>query len=207
MNDAVDNAVATEAVASEVPAERKIAVESPHVLALPNGKILVSLDQTGPDVKDQSGKKKQDARRRWMQGRVYASSDDGATWKLSATYPFRRATLFRDGGDVYLLGEASGALQLMRSPDGGGSWSDPMELAPGRELLASRLRLDGPFAPASASPGTWTPPEGLTLDEIEKRTLEHVLRQTNGNRSLTAERLGISRRTIQRKIQDYNLPF
>ena len=82
--------------------------------------------------------------------------------------------------------------------------------APGRELLASRLRLDGPFAPAaasSASPDTWTPPDNLTLDEIEKRTLEHVLRQTHGNRSLTAERLGISRRTIQRKIQDYNLPF
>ena len=81
--------------------------------------------------------------------------------------------------------------------------------APGRELLAARLRLDGPFAPASApaSPGGWTPPDGLTLDEIEKRTLEHVLRQTHGNRSLTAERLGISRRTIQRKIQDYNLPF
>ena len=83
--------------------------------------------------------------------------------------------------------------------------------APDGELLASRLRLDGPFAPASPSsssgPGDWTPPDGLTLDEIEKRTLEHVLRQTNGNRSLTAERLGISRRTIQRKIQDYNLPF
>ena len=47
----------------------------------------------------------------------------------------------------------------------------------------------------------------LTLDEIEKRTLERVLAQTGGNRSLTAERLGISRRTIQRKIQDYNLPF
>jgi DNA-binding NtrC family response regulator len=83
--------------------------------------------------------------------------------------------------------------------------------APGGELLASRLRLDGPFAPASpasaADPDGWTPPDGLTLDEIEKRTLEHVLRQTGGNRSLTAERLGISRRTIQRKIQDYNLPF
>ena len=79
--------------------------------------------------------------------------------------------------------------------------------APGRELLAARLRLDGPFAPAPSAPGAWTPPDGLTLDEIEKRTLEHVLRRTNGNRSLTAERLGISRRTIQRKIQDYNLPF
>ncbi|MBR4189010.1 MAG: sigma-54-dependent Fis family transcriptional regulator [Kiritimatiellae bacterium] len=79
--------------------------------------------------------------------------------------------------------------------------------APGGELLASRLRLDGPFAPAAPAAQDWTPPDGLTLDEIEKRTLERVLAQTGGNRSLTAERLGISRRTIQRKIQDYNLPF
>jgi len=119
---------AAETTACEVPAAARLSLECPHVLALPNGKWLVSFDQTGPDVKDQPGKKKQDDRRRWMQGRVYASSDEGATWKLSATYPFRRATLFRDGGDVYLLGEASGALQLMRSPDGGGSWSAPMEL-------------------------------------------------------------------------------
>lgn len=85
--------------------------------------------------------------------------------------------------------------------------------APNGELRADRLRLDGPFAPApavsspSASAADWVPPDGLTLDEIEKRVLENVLRQTGGNRSLTAERLGISRRSIQRRIQDYNLPF
>lgn len=124
-----------ETVVCEAAADRKLSLESPHVLALPNGKWLVAFDQSGPDVKDQPGKKKQDARRRWMQGRVLASSDGGATWKLSATYPFRRATLFRDGGDVYLAGEASGALELMRSPDGGGSWSEPMELVSGHDLL------------------------------------------------------------------------
>ena len=128
-------AASAESVAYEVPADRKLSAESPHVLALPNGKLLLALDQSGPDVKDMPGKKKQDARKRWMQGRVLASSDNGATWKLSATYPFRRATLFRDGGDVYLLGEASGALVLMRSPDGGGSWSAPMELTGEQELI------------------------------------------------------------------------
>ena len=88
--------------------------------------------------------------------------------------------------------------------------------APGGVLRADRLRLDGPFAPAAAAApggggagagGEWLPPEGMTLDEIEKRVMEHVLRQTGGNRSLTAERLGVSRRTVQRKILDYNLPF
>ena len=50
-------------------------------------------------------------------------------------------------------------------------------------------------------------PEGLTLEQIEKKILEEALRRNGGNRSLTAEQLGLSRRTIQRKIQDYQLPF
>ena len=48
---------------------------------------------------------------------------------------------------------------------------------------------------------------GDTLEEIEKKILEDALRKNGGNRSLTAEQLGLSRRTIQRKIQDYGLPF
>lgn len=51
-----------------------------------------------------------------------SSGDGGATWQLSATYPFRRASLFRDGGDVYLLGEAAGGfvscVRLMAAPAG-----------------------------------------------------------------------------------------
>ncbi len=80
--------------------------------------------------------------------------------------------------------------------------------APGEILLADRLRLGGPSAPAPApAAGGWTAPEGMTLDQIEKKILEEALRRNGGNRSLTADQLGISRRTIQRKIQDYGLPF
>ncbi len=112
-----------------VPEGKRISVGAPSLIALANGKLLVAFDQAGPDVKGLNGKKGHDAKRnRWMQGRVMSSGDGGATWQLAATYPFRRASLFRDGGDVYLLGEASGGLCLMRSPDGGGSWSAPMEL-------------------------------------------------------------------------------
>lgn len=117
------------AVVHAVPEDKRISLGAPSLLALANGKLLAAFDQTGPDVKGLTGKKGHDAKRnRWMQGRVMASADGGATWQLSATYPFRRASLFRDGGDVYLLGEASGGLCLMRSPDGGSSWSAPMEL-------------------------------------------------------------------------------
>ena len=119
----------SETVVFAVPADKRISIGAPSLIALPNGRLLAAFDQTGPDVKGLTGKKGHDAKRnRWMQGRVMSSGDGGATWQLSATYPFRRASLFRDGGDVYLLGEASGGLCLMRSPDGGSSWSAPLEL-------------------------------------------------------------------------------
>ena len=82
--------------------------------------------------------------------------------------------------------------------------------APGEVLEAARLRLDGPSAKSTAptsADGGWTAPEGMTLEEIEKRILAEALRKNRGNRSVTAEQLGLSRRTIQRKIQYYGLPF
>ena len=78
--------------------------------------------------------------------------------------------------------------------------------APDGTLRADRLRLDGPAGAAPTS-GAWTAPEGLTMEQIEKKILEDSLRKNGGNRSLTAEQLGLSRRTVQRKIQDYGLPF
>ena len=129
MTETRETIAGPETVVYAVPEDKRISVGAPSLIALPNGKLLAAFDQTGPDVKGLNGKKGHDAKRnRWMQGRVMASGDGGATWQLAATFPFRRASLFRDGGDVYLLGEASGGLCLMRSPDGGGSWSAPMEL-------------------------------------------------------------------------------
>ena len=129
MTETRETIAGPETVVYAVPEDKRISVGAPSLIALPNGKLLAAFDQTGPDVKGLNGKKGHDAKRnRWMQGRVMAPSDGGAIWQLAATFPFRRASLFRDGGDVYLLGEASGGLCLMRSPDGGGSWSAPMEL-------------------------------------------------------------------------------
>ena len=50
-------------------------------------------------------------------------------------------------------------------------------------------------------------PDGMTLDQIEKCILDQALTRCQGNRTLTAEKLGLSRRTIQRKIKEHNLPF
>jgi DNA-binding NtrC family response regulator len=47
--------------------------------------------------------------------------------------------------------------------------------------------------------------EILTLEEVERRHIERTLHLTGGNRTLTAEKLGISRATLHTKIKEYGL--
>lgn len=54
------------------------------------------------------------------------------------------------------------------------------------------------------------PPEqlaksNLTLEEVERLMIVNALKATEGNRSESARRLGISRRTLHRKLHDYKL--
>jgi DNA-binding NtrC family response regulator len=44
------------------------------------------------------------------------------------------------------------------------------------------------------------------MDEIEKAAILHTLGETGGNRTRAAEILGISLRTLQRKLRDYGQP-
>jgi two-component system response regulator HydG len=55
--------------------------------------------------------------------------------------------------------------------------------------------------------GTLSIPSGTTLSKMEKEVLLQALTRNKGNRLLTAQELGISSRTIQRKIKEYELPF
>ena len=43
------------------------------------------------------------------------------------------------------------------------------------------------------------------MDEIEEAAIRTVLEETDGNRRMAAERLGIGERTLYRKIQKYDL--
>ena len=47
--------------------------------------------------------------------------------------------------------------------------------------------------------------EGLSLKEIEKQTIEKALRRWEGNRTKAANELGITRRTLITKIEEYDL--
>jgi DNA-binding NtrC family response regulator len=48
-------------------------------------------------------------------------------------------------------------------------------------------------------------PSGLTMEELEKRAIVKMLDQCAGNRTHAANKLGISVRTLQRKLRHYEL--
>jgi two-component system response regulator AtoC len=45
----------------------------------------------------------------------------------------------------------------------------------------------------------------LTVPEAEKQLIIRTLKDTNGNRTLTAKKLGLSRRTLHRKLHEYHI--
>jgi two-component system response regulator HydG len=79
-------------------------------------------------------------------------------------------------------------------------------------IMARESTLDASSArvPAGEPDGVRQPlvaPPGLTFADIEREVLSQTLRRLEGNRTLTADALGLSRRTVQRKIQEYKLPY
>ncbi len=82
-------------------------------------------------------------------------------------------------------------------------------MARGPVLRAEDLRVGRQDEGAAASPAgpRLTIPAATTLADLEREALLGALSRHAGNRQLTAEELGISTRTIQRKIREYALPF
>jgi len=82
-------------------------------------------------------------------------------------------------------------------------------LSPNGLLSADSITLPGGTSRpnVAATAGNLSIPDNMTLEQLERAVLETRLRQNNGNRTLTADQLGLSRRTIQRKIREHNLPF
>ena len=48
---------------------------------------------------------------------------------------------------------------------------------------------------------------GMTMEQIEREAVRRALTQTEGRRTDAAQMLGISVRTLQRKIKEYDLDF
>jgi DNA-binding NtrC family response regulator len=70
----------------------------------------------------------------------------------------------------------------------------------GVDNLPNTLREPSPEQPS----GDLVTP-GMTLDQMEQEAIRQTLSLTEGNRTRAAEMLGISRRTLQRKIKDLGI--
>jgi DNA-binding NtrC family response regulator len=79
-----------------------------------------------------------------------------------------------------------------------------------RELrnLIERSLILGRFPPEFRDDDAQTPDsnESETLDALERRHIMTMLHKTGGNRTEAARRLGVSRKTIDRKCASWNGP-
>jgi DNA-binding NtrC family response regulator len=81
-------------------------------------------------------------------------------------------------------------------------------MSDGDVLLPQHLPADILHAPEPAAVNGAAPPAEpplVTLEEMEKRMIRRALRETGKNVTLAAERLGIHRNTLRRKITDYGI--
>jgi DNA-binding NtrC family response regulator len=67
--------------------------------------------------------------------------------------------------------------------------------------LPAVLRSGGP----NAAPQKMLAQDNLTVEEAEKQLIIRALKETDGNRTAAAEKLGMSRRTMHRKLHTYHL--
>jgi two-component system response regulator HydG len=65
--------------------------------------------------------------------------------------------------------------------------------------------LPPPIVAVREGEGTQTWPAGVPLKDVERETIRNTLRHTGGNRTQAAKILGITRKTLQNKIRDYDL--
>jgi DNA-binding NtrC family response regulator len=72
-------------------------------------------------------------------------------------------------------------------------------LASGRRLEAAEIRLD--TVPRNRNhEGPAFLPEGVTLDEFEQSVIREALRRANGNKSLAARMLGLTRNAFRYRL-------
>ncbi|HET6247858.1 MAG TPA: response regulator [Tepidisphaeraceae bacterium] len=78
----------------------------------------------------------------------------------------------------------------------------PCHLGELEKALDRALRRLPPAYPAAGAPQTPSA-EGMTLQEVERQHILATLDRQNGNRTATAAELGISRRTLYYKLEEY----
>jgi len=110
-------------------------------------------------------------------------------------------------GDTELADDANAALLRHSWPGNVRELRNVMEQAclifTGRIIYAADLSLRE-AAPISSADGV-VPIQGATLNDLERELITNALRQTNGNVTLAARQLGVSRDTLRYRIEKYAL--
>jgi DNA-binding NtrC family response regulator len=74
-----------------------------------------------------------------------------------------------------------------------------------RDLPQSVRKPAGAPIPGAAQPASTKPGSGLSVKEAEKNLIVRALEEAGGNRRQAAQKLGISPRTLYRKLHEYHL--
>ena len=72
-----------------------------------------------------------------------------------------------------------------------------------RDLPATLRGALSPTVPAAAAP--LAPRNEITIQDAEKELMIRALKDCGGNRTLAAKKIGMSRRTLHRKLHTYHL--
>lgn len=115
----------------ESPDPECIYAYSPGIAVLPGGRIIATLDLSGPGIETIPGPKRVIEWGRLWFGKVFASDDGGQSWIHKTDFPFMHARPFVAGNALYVIGHCND-LVIMRSDDGGESWGEPVPLTDGQ---------------------------------------------------------------------------
>ncbi|HEU5217819.1 MAG TPA: sigma 54-interacting transcriptional regulator, partial [Gemmatimonadales bacterium] len=98
------------------------------------------------------------------------------------------------------------AAQLLRGYDWPGNVRELDHAVERAVLLARQDVLDaGDFALAATSRAAAPDPSGMSLEDLEREAIRQALSRHDGNVSLAAKALGLSRSALYRRLQRYGL--
>ncbi|MDP4127770.1 MAG: helix-turn-helix domain-containing protein, partial [Bacillota bacterium] len=79
-------------------------------------------------------------------------------------------------------------------------------ISQGAVIEMDSLPLFDTSSKSAKNPGSFAlPPEGVSLEEIEKSFLQQAMQQTGGNQSQAAKRLGLTRHAFLYRLEKYGI--
>ncbi len=116
---------------------------------------------------------------------------------------------FNEENGKQIEGFTPAAYEMLSSYEWPGNIRELRNLVERMVVLARGKMLDVKDIPIQvreqASDGEVRIDADLTVDEMEKRMVVQALEKTGGNRTKAAEKLGVSRRTLHRKLNEYGI--